>query len=193
VKITVSRGKAHDVSPAESTAIWGGCLLVILLGLLPSCGRVRAKGNSQEAVTVGVTTVSRKSLQRQITLSSELVPFQEIDVYAKEAGYVQKLYVDYGTHVRQGQLMAVLEIPELEAQLQEDQAAIKNATEEVSGAEHILSDMNGVLHMVGSSHLGVVTLHDGVVLRIAKGVFDPAPHLAARNGIGTLVGLAEHR
>ena len=78
-------------------------------------------------VTVGVTTVEKKTLSRHITLSSELVPFQEIDVYAKESGYVKSLNVDYGSHVKAGQVMATLEIPELEAQLQQDQAEIKNA------------------------------------------------------------------
>jgi RND family efflux transporter MFP subunit len=90
-------------------------------------------------VTVGVTKVVKKSLGRQITLSSELVPFQEIDVYAKESGYVKKLLVDYGTHVKAGQVMAILEIPELEAQLQEDQADIKNATNQVTRAQHELA------------------------------------------------------
>jgi hypothetical protein len=52
--------------------------------------------------------------------------------------------------------------------------------------------MNRVLHLVGSGHVGIVALHDGIVLRIAKGVFDPYPHLAARNGISTLIGFAEH-
>jgi RND family efflux transporter MFP subunit len=66
------------------------------------------------------------------------VPFQEIDVYAKESGYVQKLSVDYGTRVKQGQVMAVLEIPELEAQLQEDQAEVKNASDQVNRAGHEL-------------------------------------------------------
>ena len=82
--------------------------------------------------------MAKKSLGRQITLSSELVPFQEIDVYAKESGYVKKLLVDYGTHVRAGQVMAILEIPELEAQLQEDQAEIKNAANQVTRAQHEL-------------------------------------------------------
>jgi RND family efflux transporter MFP subunit len=127
---------------------------------------VRAKGNAQEAVTVGVTKASRKSLQRQITLSSELVPFQEIDVYAKEAGYVQKLYVDYGSRVKQGQLMAVLEIPELEAQLQEDQAAVKNATDEVSRAQHILKRyqaMHKVLDLEYTRLSGVAETRPGLV------------------------------
>ena len=98
-------------------------------------GRVQAGG---PVITVGVTKVVNKSLGRQITLSSELVPFQEIDVYAKESGYIKKLLVDYGTRVKAGQVMAVLEIPELEAQLQEDQAQIKNATNQVSRAQHEL-------------------------------------------------------
>ena len=98
-------------------------------------GPVQASG---PMITVGVTKVVKKSLGRQITLSSELVPFQEIDVYAKESGYVKKLLVDYGTHVKAGQVMAILEIPELEAQLQEDQAEIKNATNQVSRAQHEL-------------------------------------------------------
>ncbi len=97
--------------------------------------RVRA---SAPTITVGVTKVVRKSLGREISLSSELVPFQEIDVYAKESGYVKKLLVDYGTRVKAGQVLAILEIPELEAQLQEDQAGIKNAVNQVSRAQHEL-------------------------------------------------------
>jgi len=162
----VNSQKSYDVTPPKSTTIVGVCLLGFLLGLLPSCGRVRAKGDAQEAVTVAVTKVGRKSLQRQITLSSELVPFQEIDVFAKESGYVQKLYVDYGTRVKQGQLMALLEIPELEAQLQEDQAAVKNATDEVSRAQHILKRyqaMHKVLDLEYTRLYGVAQTRPGLV------------------------------
>ena len=115
-------------------------VVAIAVGLSACSGgpntKVEAKG--ERALTVGVATVTKKTLSRHITLSSELVPFQEINVYAKESGYVQKLNVDYGTHVKQGQVMATLEIPELEAQLQEDQAEIKNATNQVSRAANEL-------------------------------------------------------
>ena len=94
---------------------------------------------SSPAVAVGVTKVVRKSLGRDITISSELVPFQEIDVYAKESGYIKKLMVDYGTHVKAGEVMAILEIPELQAQLEEDQAGIRNAMNQVTRADHELS------------------------------------------------------
>ena len=84
---------------------------------------------------MGVTRAIRMPMVRQLTLSSELVPFQEIDVFAKESGYVKELNVDYGTRVTKGQLMAVLEIPELQVQLQQDQAAIENMQEQVAQAQ----------------------------------------------------------
>jgi RND family efflux transporter MFP subunit len=113
---------------------------LLLAATLSSCsgGRNEKLEANSQLVTVGVNKVVKKTLSRQITLSSELVPFQEIDVYAKESGYVQKLDVDYGTHVKAGQVMATLEIPELQAQLQEDEAEIKNAQNQVSRADHEL-------------------------------------------------------
>jgi RND family efflux transporter MFP subunit len=118
------------------------------------------------STTVAVTRVEKKSLGRQITLSSELVPFQEIDVYAKESGYVKKLFVDYGTHVKAGQVMATLEIPELEAQLQVDQADIKNANDEIARAQHELSRYQALykaLHLEYTRLNGVFESQPGIV------------------------------
>jgi RND family efflux transporter MFP subunit len=118
-----------------------GCFAAVLPGCLTGCAKsekVRAESDAPKVISVGVTKVGKKTLERQLTVSSELVPFQEIDVYAKESGYVRDLLVDYGTRVSKGQLMAVLEIPELEAQLRQDDAATKSAAEMVTHAEHEL-------------------------------------------------------
>ena len=115
----------------------------------PSAG-ASAPANAPREPAVGVVKVSRKSLQRTLVVSAELVPFQQIDVYAKESGYVRKLNVDYGTSVQAGQVMAVLEIPELQMQLEEDQAAIKDATGEVARARNDLERMEAqekVIHL----------------------------------------------
>jgi RND family efflux transporter MFP subunit len=124
----------------SSVAAGATVALAVVLGFgLSSCSGHNEKVEADaQSVTVGVTNVVKKTLGRQITLSSELVPFQEIDVYAKESGYVQKLDVDYGTHVKAGQTMATLEIPELQAQLQEDQAEITNAVHQVGRADNEL-------------------------------------------------------
>ncbi len=118
------------------------------------------------AITVGVTRVAPKPMERQLTISSELVPFQEIDVYAKESGYVRKLDVDYGSHVKAGQVIAVLEIPELQLQLAQDDAAIKSAEDQVRHAEHSLGRVqaqHGVLHLQFNRLSGVAKTQPGLV------------------------------
>ena len=126
----------------------------------------QVKAASQALETAGVTNVVKKTLSRQITLSSELVPFQEIDVYAKESGYVKTLNVDYGSHVKSGQVMATLEIPELQAQLQEDQAEIKNAADQVDRAGHELKRDDAqytALHLEYTRLNGVFQNQPGIV------------------------------
>jgi len=82
-----------------------------------------------------VVKVTRQNLSDTLEIASEFQPFQEIDVYAKVSGYIKKLYVDWGTHVQQGQLMAVLEIPELEQQIQHDEASFEEAQQELNQAQ----------------------------------------------------------
>ncbi|MFZ0760902.1 MAG: efflux RND transporter periplasmic adaptor subunit [Candidatus Sulfotelmatobacter sp.] len=152
-------GKLASYSLASVTVLMAAALVACSGG----DDHVQANG---PAVTVGVTKVVKKSLARQITLSSELVPFQEIDVYAKESGYVKTLNVDYGTHVRAGQVLAVLEIPELEEQLQEDQAEIKNALNQVSRAQNDLKRYDAqyqALHLEYTRLNGVFQTQPGIV------------------------------
>lgn len=146
-------------------------VLLALLVWMSACSRsqtVRA-GHQYEGEPVtpaGVTAVTRKPMMRRITLSSELVPFQEIDVYAKEAGYVRDLLVDYGSRVQKGQLMAVLEIPELEVQLQQDAAVIVSAGERVNRAQHELDRLQAehrVAHLQADRLNSVAKTRPGLV------------------------------
>lgn len=148
--------------------------LIFILGVsaaltlgLTSCSDGRpAVEASAPSVTVGVTKILRRNLKREITLSSELVPFQEIDVYAKEAGYVKNLYVDYGARVKAGQLIATLEIPELEAQLHEDEAEIKNSADVVTRSQYELKRYQAqykVLHLEYSRLNDVFKSQPGIV------------------------------
>jgi RND family efflux transporter MFP subunit len=111
-----------------------------LMVLLTACGgsgvRADNRAGTTATVTVGVAKVGRQPVARELTMSSELVPFQEIDVYAKESGYVRQLFVDYGSRVKRDQVLAILEIPELEAQLRHDEAAVRSASDRVNTAQH---------------------------------------------------------
>jgi RND family efflux transporter MFP subunit len=163
-------GKARVwLSKAPLSYVIAGLAAALLALGLSSCsmGRsVNAEANAQQDVTAGVVSVVKKTLSRELTLSSELVPFQEIDVYAKESGYVQKLFVDYGTRVRAGQVMATLEIPELQAQIDEDQAEIKNASHQSVRAEDELKRYEAqykALHLEYTRLDGVFETQPGIV------------------------------
>src|SRR5215469_9670133 len=165
---------------SHSTLLWsslaGAACLAVGLSGCSSSRDSRAEANDHAATTVGVTKVVKKTLSRQITLSSELVPFEEIDVFAKESGYVNKLNVDYGSRVRQGQVMATLEIPELEAQLQQDQAEIKAAKGQVDRAAHELGRYQA---QYKSLHLEYTRLND---------VFETQPGIVAQQEVDDAQG-----
>ncbi len=73
---------------------------------------------------VSVAIARKTPLQSTLTLSGEFKPFQDVDVHAKVAGYIRTISVDVGDRVRAGQVLAVLEIPEIDAQLQEAEASV---------------------------------------------------------------------
>jgi len=94
-----------------------GWLCIAGVVFLCSCSRrdtMEARSDPPQATVVAVAKAKHEDLSRQLTLTAEFSPFQEIDVHSKVAGYVKKIYVDVGDRVQEGQLLAVLEIPEMQ-------------------------------------------------------------------------------
>jgi RND family efflux transporter MFP subunit len=126
----------------------------------------RQLSRSPSGREVGVIQAARKTLERTLTISSELVPFQQIDVYAKESGFIRKLYVDYGSRVKAGQVMAALEIPELQKGLDEDEAEITAAAARVDRTRKDLDRLqveHNVLDLAFTRLNGVAQSHPGLV------------------------------
>jgi RND family efflux transporter MFP subunit len=89
-----------------------------------------------------VVLVTRAPLENVITLTGEFRPFQQVDVHAKVAGYIRHIFVDVGDKVKAGQELAILEVPELNAQVMgaksdigRSQDAIRRAQSEIERAE----------------------------------------------------------
>jgi RND family efflux transporter MFP subunit len=112
-----------------------------LTALLCGCGGANHTNaaNTAPAPRVAVVPVTRQDISSTLEIASELQPFQEISVYAKVSGYVKKLNIDWGKHVAQGDLLAVLEVPELEQQIDEDEASVKRSEQEVARAQEELT------------------------------------------------------
>lgn len=87
------------------------------------------------AAIAAVVQVHRGSIEDALTISGAFKPFQDVDIHAKVAGYIRKIYVDVGDHVSDGQTLAVLEVPELAAQLAGASAAARRSEEEIHRAQ----------------------------------------------------------
>ncbi len=85
--------------------------------------------------TVAVALATRGPIRSSITLSGSFRPYQEVDIHAKVAGYIQHIYVDVGDKVKEKQTLAVLEIPELNAQVAGAKADLRRSDDAIRRAE----------------------------------------------------------
>jgi RND family efflux transporter MFP subunit len=116
------------VAAAIGAAVLSGC---------GSAGGAAANSGSgrQSATPVAASRVVKHDLTRTIELAAEFRPYQEIDLHAKVSGYLKSISVDVGDQVRQGQLLAVLEVPEMDQDLAQAAATVRRTTLEVERAK----------------------------------------------------------
>ena len=112
-----------------------------------------AKGTSADSggITAAVQRVQRGSLEDSLVISGAFKAFQEVDIHAKVAGYIRSIPVDVGDRVKEGQTIAILEIPELAAQLAGADAAMRRSQEEIHRAE---SDVERAKSAHNAAHVG---------------------------------------
>jgi RND family efflux transporter MFP subunit len=132
---------------------------LICCSALIGCGEAHkaAADDTANAPVAAVVKVARGNIADSLEIASEFQPFQEVDVYAKVSGYIQKLYVDYGAHVKQGQILAVLEIPELQQQLQQDEASIHRSEQELT---RVHEDLNRAQSAYTVAHITYTRMAD---------------------------------
>lgn len=116
---------------------WLAPLIVagIVAGLLTSGIRSRVKDNADlRAVTnemavpsVSVVLPKRAAPAQEIVLPGNIQPFISSPIYARTDGYLKKWYFDIGAHVKAGQLLAVIQTPEVDQQLAQARAALATA------------------------------------------------------------------
>ncbi len=123
-------------------------IVVIGLGVIWAGYRAQvhafARGGAVAKATASVAKVTREDLFKEVTMAAEFRPYQEVTLHAKVSGYVSKLNVDIGDTVKAGQLLATLEVPELQAELDNAQAAKQKAEADYTNAHLIYSRLQSV-------------------------------------------------
>jgi RND family efflux transporter MFP subunit len=153
---------SHDLRSSSSSSFcrffrWNLGAVVLLTGLFSGCARTGKVDAAANAPVVAVVKVQRRDLANTLEIASEFQPYQEIEVYAKVSGYIQKLYINWGTRVKQGQLLAVLEIPELEQQLEQDEATVHRSESDLRRVQEQLNQAQSAYKV---AHLAYTRLED---------------------------------
>jgi RND family efflux transporter MFP subunit len=122
--------------PSSPWLLFGLAAIVLVLGIVIYSGiheRAQAESNlgaSTEQAAVPIVNVVEPSAAGQtleIVLPGNTQAFNDTPIYARTNGYLKHWYVDIGTHVKQGQLLADIDTPEVDQQLDQARADLKNS------------------------------------------------------------------
>ena len=95
----------------------------------------QAKASTEQPRAASVVDVVRGNLASSLTVAGQFQPYQQVDLHAKVSGYIRWIKVDIGDRVHQGDVLATLEVPELQDQLQGAQADVRHSQSEIDRAQ----------------------------------------------------------
>jgi RND family efflux transporter MFP subunit len=147
--IPASAGEASDARsvpptrrPPEGKSKWPLIFallaaIAVMVFLIRKSGKNNTGTEMAPVASVAVAKVVRADLYNEVSIPAEFRPYLQSELHALVTGYVSKMNVDFGDKVKQGQILAVLEVPELVAQLHVAQGKEQQAEADYANA-HIL-------------------------------------------------------
>ena len=138
--------------------------LIIILSACAACSRSSAGPALAQTGTVPVTVSVAKAQQRdladRIDLTGNLTADEQVTVYAKVPGYLKTIHFDIGDRVRQGQLIAELEAPEMTAGLAEKRAALVKAQASLEQARAAVEQNRAEAEFAHINYQRLKNIHD---------------------------------
>jgi RND family efflux transporter MFP subunit len=128
------QGSKKDRSPRSGKRLLWFLLIPVVLATSAFFGAQARQKQSQQLVattkslevqTVNVIHPQKGQASSDLTLPGMIQAFSQSPVYARVNGYVRSWYADIGTHVRKGQLLAEIDAPEVDQQLNQARAMLK--------------------------------------------------------------------
>ena len=120
-----------------SLIVAAGITLPVLAGIIAYSFKDRHSATTvAEIPSATVVAVTRGTIAHTLKLAGQFQPYQVVDVHAKVSGYIKHIYVDIGDRVQAGQTLAVLEVPELNAQLKGTVSQFGRSKDEITRAQH---------------------------------------------------------
>jgi len=129
----------HKRSVRTSAGLIAGCVTLFSALNMTACRSQDDEPGNPRAASIPaarVATAQRGEISHALTLAGQFQPYQVVDVHPKVSGYMRRINVDIGDIVRQGQTLALLEVPELKAQLRQTVYQVDQSREEITRAQH---------------------------------------------------------
>ena len=121
-----------------ASLIFAAGLMFPVMASIVACHSADSKSDARAAAvpSAKVATAQRGDISHVLTLAGQFQPYQVVDVHPKVSGYMSRINVDIGDIVHQGQTLAVLEVPELKAELEQTVFQLQQTKEEITRAQH---------------------------------------------------------
>ena len=122
--------------PRRSVAIWGPLLAVTVVAVLAVIigwrhvmvrHKLERSSKSEAEIFVEVARVKRDDKPHELVLPGSIQAYTEAKLYARTNGYIKAWHTDIGTKVKEGQLLAEIEAPDVDAQLRQATASLAQA------------------------------------------------------------------
>ena len=124
---------------------FGGIVVYGIFTRLTTGNTVRAETAQMTLPSVSVVSPKRSAPAQEIVLPGNVQPFISSPIYARTNGYVKNWYADIGAHVKKGQLLAVIETPEVDQQLAQSRSNLATAQANLKLAEITKNRYQGLL------------------------------------------------
>jgi RND family efflux transporter MFP subunit len=125
-----NRGGPSRRTLAMVTLLGVGCAVFIFLGIRSRTAAekgLKEKVKSNAVPVVAVIHPQAGTAAQEIELPGTTQAYTEAPIYARTTGYLKQWYLDIGAHAKRGQLLALIETPELDQQLQQAESELQTA------------------------------------------------------------------
>ena len=121
----------------SSSILAAGMMFPVLAGIVACNFKSQHSGaNAAEIPSANVAAAMRGDIAHTLSLAGQFQPYQVVDVHPKVTGFMVKINVDIGDRVRKGETLAVLEVPELNAQLKGTVFEMQRAKDDLLRAQN---------------------------------------------------------
>ncbi len=125
--------------------VFAGIFAYRIISRLRTAATVRAETTQMSVPSVSVVASERSAPLQEIVLPGNVQPFTSAPIYARTNGYLKTWHADIGAHVKKGQLLAVIETPEVDQQLQQSRSNLATSEANLKLSEITKNRYQGLL------------------------------------------------